>query len=227
MQSYQFCRRCGYLLLVFCILSAGFVVPAQALAADKDKKRELYGFQIAPFVGYRAGGSFEDDETEEEYDLENDNSFGFVLNWPAESYTEWEIYYSQQSTAIKTGDLLQSTRLIDVDIQNLQLGGTYLFESSKNVQPYFGATVGIARFDPQGSGTSSDEFFSFSVGGGTKFWPTRRVGLRIDGRFIGTVIDSDSDIFCQSGPEGSGCIIRNRGEMLWQFEAQAGVVVRF
>ena len=206
------------------LLCAGLLLPEQAEAQRRDGD---YTVQFSPFVGYRFGGSFEDEETEEDYDLDNDSSVGLVINWPSRGNTEWEIYYSQQSTGIKTGDLFQNRRVIDVDIQNLQIGGTYLFDRAKLFQPYFAATAGIARYDPSESGTSSDEFFSFSVGGGYKYFPDKRVCLRLDGRFIGTIIESDSDIFCQSGPEGSQCIIQNRGEMLWQFEIQAGVVVRF
>ena len=95
------------------------------------------------------------------------------------------------------------------------------------IASFVAATIGAARFDPDGPGLSSDEFFAFTVGGGWKYFPSSRVGLRQDGRFIGTVLDSDSEIFCQSGPEGGGCIINNRGELLWQFELQAGVVIRF
>ena len=185
------------------------------------------GFQITPFVGYRAGGSFTDDSTGDEIDVENSSSYGLIINFPAERHTEYEIYFSRQSTELSTGDLFQSSSLVDIDIYHLQIGGTYLFETTSNFQPYFMAAIGGAHYDPDGPGLSSDEFFSFSAGGGWKYFPSRRLGLRLDGRFIGTLIDSDSDIFCQSGPEGSGCLVRTKGETLWQFELQAGLIFRF
>lgn len=206
--------------LCFALLTA-FASPAQA--RDKDD----YFLQISPFVSYRAGGSFEDDETGEDFDIDNSSAYGLVVNFPAERHTEYEIYFSKQSTELKTGDLFQQRSVVDLDIYYLQVGGTYLFETKGKTQPYFAATIGGALYDPDGEGLSSDEFFAFTVGGGWKYFPTKRVGLRLDSRFIGTVIESDSDIFCQSGREGSGCIISNKGEMLWQFELQAGLVVRF
>lgn len=211
------------LLLAIVAGSAVFVAPMAEAARNEDG----YFMQISPFVGYRFGGSFEDKDTEEDYDVENDSSVGFVINFPAQYYTEYEIYYSQQSTQLKTGSLLQSRSVIDLDIQYLQFGGTYLVDRTKNVQPYIVATVGVTRIDPSGADTSSDEFFSFSVGGGWRFFPKERIGLRLDGRFLGTVIDSDTDIFCQTGADTNQCIIRNKGDMLWQFEAQASVIVRF
>jgi hypothetical protein len=199
----------------------------QAPLAEAGRKGDGYLFQISPFVGYRFGGSFEDEETEEDYDVENGSSVGFVLNFPAQQYSEYEIYYSHQSTELKTGSLLASESVIDLDIQYLHIGGTYLVDRTKKVQPYIVATVGATRIDPSGADTSADEFFSFSVGGGWKFFPEERIGIRLDGRFLGTVIDSNTDIFCQTGQEGNQCLIQNRGDMLWQFEAQASVIFRF
>lgn len=211
-----------FLLLVFSCL--GFVSDAEAA---RNKKEDAYALQITPFVGYRFFGSFEDDETGEDYDLEDDSSFGLLINFPSKRNTEWEIYYSKQSTEIKTGDLFQQTSVLDIDVQYLQIGGTYLFEPDRAGIPYIAATIGAAHFDPSGAGTDSDTFFSFSVGGGWKYFPDKRIGLRLDGRFIGTVIESDTDIFCQTGVEGAQCLIQNKGEMLWQFEIQAGVIFRF
>ena len=179
-------------------------------------------------MGYRFGGTFEDDETEEDYDLENNSSIGLVLNFPAQRNTEWELYYSRQETEVKTGNLFQSTKVIDLDVHYLHVGGTYLFDRTGESQPYFVATVGASKFDPDGPGTSSDEFFSFSIGGGYKYFPDKRFGLRLDGRFLGSLIDSDSDIFCVSGSEAGGeCVIQTKGDILWQFELQAGFIVRF
>jgi hypothetical protein len=198
---------------------------SQAGAAGR--KDERYKLEITPFVGYRFGGSFDDDETGEDYDLENDSSMGLIVNFPSKNNTEWEIYYSKQSTEIKTGDVFQTTKVLDMDVEYLLIGGTYLFEREKEFQPYFVATIGAARFDPSGANTSSDTFFAFSAGGGWKYFPDKRVGLRLDGRFIGSLIDSDTDIFCQTGPEGGECLISNKGDVLWQFELQAGIVFRF
>jgi hypothetical protein len=213
--------NCVPVILAFCAVC----LSSQAGAAER--KDERYKLEITPFVGYRFGGSFDDDETDENYDLENDSSVGLIVNFPSKNNTEWEIYYSKQSTEIRTGDLFSNTKVLDMDVEYLQIGGTYLFEREKEFQPYFVATIGAARFDPSGANTSSDTFFAFSAGGGWKYFPDKRVGLRLDGRFIGTLIDSDTDIFCQTGPNGAECLVSNKSDVLWQFELQAGVVFRF
>ena len=102
-----------------------FVLPANA--AEKQ-----YRFQLTPFAGYRFGGTFEDSETEVEYELDDSPSFGLIMNVPSKGNTEWEIYYSKQSTEVDAAGFVPSENALDMDVEYLQVGGTYLFEQSKN-----------------------------------------------------------------------------------------------
>jgi hypothetical protein len=201
-----------------------------AAAADAEKK--LTGFQLTPFAGYRFGGEFEEEDSDEEgsnetFELDDSSSIGLIVNFPYTYYTEWEIYYSQQSTSIDAAGFANTEAQFDLDVDYLQIGGTYLFEQAGPAIPYFVATVGATKIDPDLAGTSSDNFLSFGVGGGWKFFPGSRVGLRLDGRFLGTFIDSDSKVFCQSGQAGGSCAVALKGDLMYQFEMQAGVVFRF
>jgi len=205
------------LLMGLMLLAAG---PALA------EKKPL-GLQLTPFVGYRFGGTFEDSETGEEYKLNNNPSYGLTVNFPSRANTEWEIYYSKQSTEVDIAGFVPSGNELDIDVEYLHIGGTYLFDQTGQAQPYFAATVGATRFDPQAENTKSDTFFSFGVGGGWKYFPASRVGLRLDGRFLGTFVDSNSRIFCQSGTNGGSCAVSTAGKILYQFELQAGLVFRF
>jgi len=186
-----------------------------------------YKLQITPFAGYRLGGTFEDSETEQEYKLDNNPSYGLSINFPSKGNTEWEIYYSRQSTQVDIAGFVPSGEALDLDVEYLQLGGTYLFNETKNSVPYFVATVGATKMDPSGANTKSDTFFSFGAGGGWKYFPTKRVGLRLDGRVLGSFISSNSKIFCQSGSAGGSCAISTSGKILFQFELGAGVIFRF
>jgi hypothetical protein len=206
-------------------VTAVLVVSLFAMSADAAERS--YNFQLTPFAGYRFGGTFEDKETETDYDLNSSPSFGLILNFPSRGNTEWEIYYSKQSTEVDIAGFVPGENALDMDVEYLQVGGTYLFEQSKIAVPYFVATAGVAKMSPDGANTKSDTFFSVGVGGGWKYFPASRVGLRLDGRFIGTFVDSNSQIFCGSGPEGGGCAISTSGKLLYQFELQAGVVFRF
>jgi len=186
-----------------------------------------YKFQLTPFAGYRFGGTFEDQETEAEYELDDNNSYGLILNFPSRGNTEWEVYYSTQSTVVDSAGFVPSDTTLDLDVEYLQVGGTYLFDATKSAVPYIVATIGGTKISPDAPDTKSDTFFSFGIGGGWKFFPASRVGLRLDGRMLGTFISSNSSIFCQSGSGGGSCAIRTSGKLLYQFELQAGVVFRF
>ena len=105
---------------------------------------------------------------------------------------------------------------LDLDIDYFQLGGTYLWDG-KRAQPFMVATLGAAHLNPDGSG-DSETYFAFSIGGGWRLFPAERFGLRVEGRFYGTVLDSDSDIFCRTGPENNQCLIQSQSEILWQWQ---------
>jgi hypothetical protein len=212
--------RRSAICLAICLFAVLDAAPTKAAETD-------YRFQLTPFAGYRLGGTFEDKETEIEYELENNPSYGLILNFPSKGNTEWEIYYSKQSTEVDIAGFVPSENALDMDVEYLQIGGTYLFEQTNTATPYFVATAGATRMDPGGANTKSDTFFSASVGGGWKYFPASRVGLRLDGRFIGTFVDSNSRIFCQSGPSGGECAVNTSGKLLYQFELQAGVIFRF
>jgi hypothetical protein len=192
-----------------------------ALAENKPPR-----FEITPFAGYRLGGTFEDDETRDELKLEDSSSFGMSLSMQAEANTQYELTYSHQATDIDVSDVLPGASDLDIDLDYLQIGGTYLWDGNV-ARPFLVATIGIAHLDPDASDLDAETYFAFSVGGGWKVFPTRRLGLRLEGRFYGTVLESDSAVFCRSGPEGTGCLLRTSGELLWQWEMFAGVSFRF
>ncbi len=192
---------------------------------------QLRGIEITPFAGYVLGGSFSNDDdtdtNDQDVDLDDAASYGLIVNWPAEANTEWEIYLSRQSTSLELDSLFapDDDALADLDITFLQAGGTYLFEGDK-ARPYIVATVGASRFEPDDSAFDSETFFAFGLGGGVKVAPTSRLGLRLEGRVLGSVVNSDSAVFCRSGPAANGCLVAVSGSVVWQWEVLAGLVFR-
>ena len=116
--------------------------------------------------------------------------------------------------------------LFDLEISYFQLGGTYLFEGDRG-RPFMMATIGASRFEPDNSEYDSETFFAFSIGGGYKLALTPRIGLRLEGRVLGSVINSDTAVFCRSDEVSSGCLIAVRGNLVWQWEMGAGLRIRF
>ncbi|MEQ1802123.1 MAG: outer membrane beta-barrel protein [Gammaproteobacteria bacterium] len=202
-----------------------FMLPALAQAQVK------YGIEVTPFAGYRLGGEFESTDLGTTngagIDIDDASSYGLIVNWPSVENTEWEIYLGRQSTSLETDELFDppGTAPAKLDISYLQAGGTYWFEGDR-ARPYIVATLGASRFEPDDSSFDSETFFAFGIGGGYKIMPTSRIGLRLEGRVLGSVVDSDQAVFCRSGGAASGCLIAVSGSMVWQWEVLAGLVFR-
>lgn len=192
------------------------VCPPQLLADDDQMRIEL-----TPLFGYVTGGTLEDELTDQELELDDSSAFGFKLNVRADHQATWEIQYARQETQTTAPDLSR----VDVLVEKLEFGGTYEV-NTEATRPYAAATVGFSHFEPQSSTFRDDTYFSFSVGGGVKFFSDRQSGFAIDARWVGAVFDDDTDIFCLSS-NGLTCLIQTEAGLVSQFRLFAGFNLRF
>lgn len=206
-------------VLLFAGLSLS--LPTDGLAQESPGK-----FELTPYAGFRFGGTFYDEDSDNSIALDDDASFGLILDIRESANTQWEIIYSRQTTAANISELGVPQQFVDVDIHHFQGGGTLLGDGEK-VRPYLAATIGGTLVDPASAEFEDDFFWSFSIGTGLTFRPSERIGFRLEARAFGTLISSSSDLFCHSGPEGALCAISIDGKMLWQLETFAGIVLRF
>jgi hypothetical protein len=175
-------------------------VAAPTLAQDQDYAE----FEITPFYGYMAGGEFENPSTNTE-----------------DEWRHYELLYTTQSTEI------DGTVPIDVDVQYLQIGGTVSNPDAERVIPYFGITIGAARFSPDQSGLDDETKLAFTVGTGFKVPITDHIGVRFDARAFVALLDTDGNIFCVSDNGVGTCAIRTKSDTLLQYHAALGVIVGF
>jgi len=201
---------------------------AAALLSPVAAWSDTGSFEITPYGAFSAGGKFSDEETEFNADLQDSGSFGLIFDFRQTSNTQWELIYSQQMTDAIVNDAATIDDVLDIDVHYLQFGGTYQGDGDI-IRPYLAATLGASHFNVRDEGYSSDTFFSFSIGPGVQVWPNSRVGLRLEARAFGTLVKSGSNLFCVSDPGGgnAGCAVTIAGEILWQVQAMAGVVIRF
>ncbi len=189
-------------------------------------QERLFNFEITPFGGYRYGGEFEEADRNFSIELDDKESYGLILNARHSPVTQWEILYSRQETSADTIGLGLSDPLLDISVEYLQAGGTYLWDGD-HARPFLAATLGVTQIDIGNPGYDSDSFFSFSLGLGLQIRPTDRLGIRLEARGYGTLLDSNSDLFCEFGPSNNICAVRIDGTIMWQVEALAGIVFRF
>jgi hypothetical protein len=196
--------------------------PAGLAVAQENSFR----FELAPYAAYRVGGQFEEEDGGAEFELEESNAQGIILNIRARSNTQWELLYSRQNTQIDTQSLFGNGPSLDLDVEYFHFGGTYLFDGD-DIRPFLALTVGLSRFDPQPQEFGVESYLSASIGGGLQFMATRRLGVRVEARAFTTFVESDSDVLCASTGQINLCAIRVDGTTLTQLEARAGLVFRF
>jgi opacity protein-like surface antigen len=171
-------------------------------------------------VGYMGGGEFEDPADSSDRDLDEDSNFGLIVNAAVDSWRHYEFLYTKQSTSV------DGAAPFDMDVEYLQIGGIVSHPDARRVIPYFGITVGAARFSPDAPGLDDETKIAFSVAGGVRVPITEHIGVRLDLRGFVTVLDTDGDLFCVSS-SGLTCAIRAKSDTFVQYSAALGVTIGF
>lgn len=199
---------------------------ALLLAAMPVDAADDLNVEITPFVSYRFGGTFDVEGSDATYEIEDSEAFGLLLNLRHSGNTQWEILYSLQQSTARLRDSALTAAAVDTDIHVLQIGGTYQGDGEK-VRPYVALTLGGTHVKTAANGSQSDTFFSGSIGVGMNLIPNKRLGFRFEARAYGTLMNSSTDLFCQTGPDANICAVRIDATLLGQFETIAGVIFRF
>lgn len=204
------------------LLAATLVLTSLPATAQESPAK----FEITPYAAYRGGGDFEDEEGLIEFELEESNAWGLILNGTVEANTQWEVLYSSQSTSVDITGAIPDEPDFDLDVEYLHIGGTYLFDGDR-VRPFMAATIGASRLKPRPTGFGSETFVSGSIGGGWKISLGNNLALRVEARGYATLVDSDSLLFCESSDAGGSCLLVVEGSFFAQWEASAGLTFRF
>jgi len=177
--------------------------------------------EIAPSIGYRFGGGFFEHITGQSVDLDGARSVGLVLNVPLSNGVQIEGLFTHQHAHVPVP--ARGTRPAanwPISVDHWQAGGLQEYGFGP-VRPFLTGTLGLTRF----AATDDSEIrFTAGAGGGVKLFPTRHVGVRLDGRVFATFVDADAQVgICGSG----GCFVRFYADIVWQADFTAGVVFRF
>jgi opacity protein-like surface antigen len=189
-----------------------------ARAADPPQHTNFWEF--TPFAGFTAGGEFEDPANGSDRDLDEDSNFGLIVNAAVDDWRHYELLYSTQSTSV------DGAAPIDMDVQYLQIGGIVSYPDATRVIPYFGLTVGAARFSPDAPGLDDETKLAASIAGGFRVPITEHFAVRLDLRAFVSVLDTDGDLFCVSDG-GATCTISAKSDTFLQYSAALGVTVGF
>ena len=196
------------LTVAACLLGAPAVAFAQTL-------------EVTPFAGYRFGGDFFEIVTGQRVDLDGAPSFGVTVDVPLWDGIQIEGLFTHQHAhvLIPAGPFRPAARW-QISVDHWQGGGLQEFGGGR-IRPFLTGTFGLTRY---AAADDSEIRIALGAGGGVKMFPSRRVGVRLDGRVFATFVDADASL----GVCGVGtCFIRFRADIVWQADFTAGVVLRF
>ncbi len=183
------------------------------------------GVEITPFGGYRFGGDFFELITDQPVDLDGSVSFGAIVDVPLQRSDGFQIegLFSHQQADLT----LQPTKRSPVTLARATvdhwLGGGLQEFGGDRVRPFLTGMLGLTRY---AVGGDSEIRFTLSAGGGVKLFPTRHIGVRLDGRVYTTFVEADVGFFACSSFSGT-CLVGFHTDVVWQAEGTAGVVFKF
>jgi hypothetical protein len=160
-------------------------------------------------------------------DLDGAPAFGVTVDVPIESNHGFQIeglFSHEQADLTLRAQPLAPATLARVTVDHWLGGGLQEFDvSHREIRPFLTGMLGLTRY---AGPTESEIRFALSAGGGVKLFPTRHVGVRLDGRVFTTFVDADVG-FVACGALNGGCLVAFRVDAVWQAEFTAGVVLKF
>jgi hypothetical protein len=177
---------------------------------------------VSPFVGYRFGGGFFEQITNQPVDLDGATAAGGVLNVAMHDGLWFEGVFTRQQARIEVpGSALAPPSKWRVTVDHYLAGGLQEMGGTPTIRPFLTGLLGLTRYAAEGD---TEVRFVVGAGGGVKLQPTRHLGARLDGRVFATFADvSGRAIICSPGI----CLFAFDGDVVWQAEFSAGLVLGF
>ena len=177
---------------------------------------------ITPYAGaYWGNADFEEAASGSNLDIEDTETIGLILGWEMED-GQFELSYSMQSTEFDGSSSVSSAVEVDVDIQNLLVGGKLTLDAESGA--YLSFLLGLSEIDIDADELNSDTRPALGFGGGIDRPISDNLGFRVGLRVVATILDTDKDGFCDSS---SNCPIEIDSGTLVQTELFAGIGIRF
>jgi hypothetical protein len=200
-----------------------------ALAVGQDAHAQDKRIELSATVGSRFGGSLDvGTETvggpQGTLSFDSAVSYGGILGVRVQPTGFAFLSYSRQETTAHfrqfadEGTIHEQAR---ASIEYFQLGGNLEFPHERLI-PYFGLSIGPARFAALDHDSADQWFFSAVLDGGIKIELLPSLYLRVLGRM--PVTFQSGSVYCYPA---LGCLVALHGTPLVQGEVHGGVTVAF
>lgn len=174
------------------------------------------GVEIAPFVGYRVGGSLENSQTRAKYGIKEALSYGAALEAGRDASRIW-LLYSRQETDI---DTIGAT--VPITVQEFMIGGVRDMTAKGTARPFVVGSLGLTSASTNGGRSISK--FALGAGLGLKTPPNTRLVIRGEVRGYATFVGDQAAV---GSCGGAGCAIAFSTSVLFQGEFVLGLGFRF
>ena len=200
-----------------CVIAAWLAIPAAARAQTP--------IEVTPFGGYRFGGDFFELVTGEPVDLDGAAVLGVAVDVPIPNPRGYQIealFSHEEADFTVRREPGGPTTIARATVDHWMGGGLQEFGGEK-VRPFLTGMLGLTRYAGEGD---NEIRFALSAGGGVKLFPTRHLGLRLDGRLFATFVDADLGFLACNSFSGA-CVLAFRTDVVFQAEFTAGAVLKF
>ena len=185
-------------------------------------------WELAAFGGYQFGGNVDnvnyavgDDVFLGDLKFRSSVAFGAIADFSLTENVEIEGLLQFQPTKLEVKS--SGEELNSVWLNYYHLGFVAKIPSKWN--PFLGITGGATHFLPDGD-AESELRGSLGLVLGVKTFFNDYWGLRVEGRYFGTYIESSDSFFC-SPPGSDNCFSYPNSILLRQLDVKAGAVLRF
>ncbi len=203
-----------YLLVLFIVLTS----LQTTLFAQRFEATPYYGFVFAGKLNFVEG----------EMNIKDNPNYGIILDFELDRRhgLHLELSYDRldtRATYKAYGEFQSEEDLFDMFIEYYQLGALYDSPLSKNASAFGFFTGGVARFSPITAEYGDDYRFAITGGGGVKFFITKSIGFRLQGRIKMPMFFSSGSLYLGSGGTG---FYMGTGTVLLQMDVIAGLTIR-
>ncbi len=189
-------------------------------------------FEIDPFVGYETSASYPVTTSSsgtspiDRLRVNGATAFGGFIDYSLTENFQPEFMWNRNNTSYSAHDPFTESYISGYHsvIDQFQFGGLYMFRSSEvKLRPYVAASVGFTH-DENGGNTPNRTEFSYSLGGGVKYYASRHIGLRADLRYLPTYGSSSNELYCDPF---FGCYYANVSHYLNRGSFTGGIIFKF
>ena len=177
--------------------------------------------ELNAYGGYFFGGRLSVDQGRLNY--KDDGNYGGTVSMKIQGPLRAELTWNSVNSrlVLERPGIGVDQELFDMSINYIHAGVTWTAKRGK-VQPYGLFSSGVVIFDPDSKRYSSEWLWSFSLGGGVKYYFNRSVGFRLQARLNVPFYFYGVSLYAGSGGVGYGVA---GGSAMAQGDISAGLFV--